>query len=60
MVQRLNVILVTSPELTDFRKRLKNLESRVGFPKFLSPEHLAYLRIGRASLILGPIPIMVP
>lgn len=25
MVQKLNVILITSPELADFRKRLKSL-----------------------------------
>ncbi|KAG8863796.1 hypothetical protein FRB96_007633 [Tulasnella sp. 330] len=29
MVQKLNIILITSPELLEFRKRLKNLESRV-------------------------------
>lgn len=29
MVQRLNVILTTSPELSDFRKRLRGIESRV-------------------------------
>jgi Vacuolar protein 14 C-terminal Fig4p binding len=29
MVQNLNIILVTSPELAELRKRLKNLESRV-------------------------------
>ncbi|CAE6531334.1 unnamed protein product [Rhizoctonia solani] len=28
MAQKLNIILITSPELSDFRKRLKNLESR--------------------------------
>jgi len=30
IVQKLNVILITSPELADFRKRLKSLETRVG------------------------------
>jgi vacuole morphology and inheritance protein 14 len=29
MVQKLNIILITSPELSEFRKRLKNLEPRV-------------------------------
>ena len=29
IVQNLNMILITSPELTDFRKRLKSLETRV-------------------------------
>ncbi|KAK0491327.1 vacuolar protein 14 C-terminal Fig4p binding-domain-containing protein [Armillaria novae-zelandiae] len=28
MVQKLNIILITSPELADFRKRLKSLETR--------------------------------
>ncbi|KAF9528014.1 vacuolar protein 14 C-terminal Fig4p binding-domain-containing protein [Crepidotus variabilis] len=28
IVQKLNMILITSPELADFRKRLKNLETR--------------------------------
>ncbi|KAG7097322.1 hypothetical protein E1B28_004681 [Marasmius oreades] len=28
IVQKLNMILITSPELTDFRKRLKSLETR--------------------------------
>ncbi|KAJ7228314.1 vacuolar protein 14 C-terminal Fig4p binding-domain-containing protein [Mycena pura] len=28
IVQKLNIILITSPELTDFRKRLKSLETR--------------------------------
>ncbi|KAG8935769.1 hypothetical protein FRC00_010443, partial [Tulasnella sp. 408] len=30
MVQKLNIILITSPELVEFRKRLKNLESKDG------------------------------
>ena len=30
IVQKLNMILITSPELADFRKRLKSLETRVG------------------------------
>ena len=29
MVIKLNMILITSPELADFRRRLKNLESKV-------------------------------
>jgi vacuole morphology and inheritance protein 14 len=29
IVQKLNIILITSPELADFRKRLKSLETRV-------------------------------
>lgn len=30
MVQNLHLIMITSPELSDFRKRLKNLETRDG------------------------------
>jgi vacuole morphology and inheritance protein 14 len=30
IVQKLNMILITSPELAEFRKRLKSLETRVG------------------------------
>jgi vacuole morphology and inheritance protein 14 len=29
MVQKLNIILITSPELAEFRRRLKTLETRV-------------------------------
>lgn len=29
MVQNLNIILITSPELSDLRKRLKNLDTKV-------------------------------
>lgn len=29
MVVKLNMILITSPELSDFRKRLKSIESKV-------------------------------
>ncbi len=29
MVVKLNMILITSPELADFRRRLKNLDSKV-------------------------------
>ena len=32
IVQKLNIILITSPELADFRKRLKSLETRVSSP----------------------------
>lgn len=30
IIQKLNLILITSPELADFRRRLKSLEVRVG------------------------------
>lgn len=36
MITNLNMILITSPELTDFRKRLKNLETRDGQNLFVS------------------------
>lgn len=36
MVVKLNMILITSPELLDFRKRLKNLESKDGQMLFSS------------------------
>ncbi|GAA93820.1 uncharacterized protein L969DRAFT_92262 [Mixia osmundae IAM 14324] len=35
MVQNLNLIVITSPELSDFRKRLKNLESKDGQTLFV-------------------------
>lgn len=31
MVQNLNLIMITSPELSEFRKRLKTLESKVSY-----------------------------
>ena len=36
MVQNLNIILVTSPELADFRKRLRSLETKDGSALFSS------------------------
>ena len=36
MVVKLNMILITSPELADFRRRLKNLESKDGQMLFSS------------------------
>lgn len=32
MVQNLNNNLITAPELSDLRKRLRNLDSKVGEP----------------------------
>jgi hypothetical protein len=32
MVQNLNNNLITAPELSDLRKRLRNLDSKVGGP----------------------------
>ncbi len=42
IVQKLNLILITSPELTDFRKRLKSLETRVGRLVSLKTIHCAF------------------
>ncbi|GHJ88688.1 hypothetical protein NliqN6_5090 [Naganishia liquefaciens] len=36
MVVKLNMILITSPELSDFRKRLKSIESKDGQALFIS------------------------
>ncbi len=36
MVQNLNNNLITAPELAELRKRLRNLETRVGFPSLFS------------------------
>lgn len=36
MVQKLNLILITSPELAEFRRRLKSLETRVSLSNFFS------------------------
>jgi vacuole morphology and inheritance protein 14 len=36
MVVKLNMILITSPELSDFRRRLKNLDSKDGQMLFTS------------------------
>lgn len=36
MVVKLNMILITSPELTEFRKRLRNIESKDGQMLFTS------------------------
>jgi hypothetical protein len=46
MVVKLNMILITSPELSEFRKRLKSIESKVcGDPKAFcrSKTHEAFL-----------------
>ena len=40
MVQKLNMILITSPELADFRRRLKSLETRASGTTLLC--HLLY------------------
>ena len=42
IVQKLNIILITSPELADFRKRLKSLETRVS-PGIYKRNHPTYI-----------------
>jgi hypothetical protein len=57
MVVKLNMILITSPELADFRRRLKNLESKVSWLiSILAP---CSRRTGWADAILVAVPIMV-
>lgn len=46
MVIKLNMILITSPELADFRRRLKNLESKVRSAGILAG-HILTGRTGR-------------
>lgn len=45
MVQKLNLILITSPELAESRKRLKTLETRVRTPPSFPTEEWAKLDI---------------
>lgn len=51
MVQKLNLILITSPELAEFRKRLKTLETRVCSHLLLnsSLSHRSHSRMARRS-----------
>jgi hypothetical protein len=45
MVQKLNLILITSPELAEFRRRLKSLETRVSLLVFSSLALTRYLSV---------------
>ncbi|CAE7233428.1 unnamed protein product [Rhizoctonia solani] len=54
MAQKLNIILITSPELSEFRKRLKNLESRASPTKQLILLYLTNLHIRMAKLYSLP------
>lgn len=59
MVIKLNVILITSPELADFRRRLKNLETKVGS---LAAWELWGARLtlqGWTDAVFVPVPILV-
>ena len=57
MVVKLNIILITSPELADFRRRLKNLDSKVGSR---GHNHGKTDGTGRPDAILFAVPLVVP
>jgi len=57
MVVKLNIILITSPELADFRRRLKNLDSKVGSREH---KHSRTDGTGRSDAILFIVPLVVP
>lgn len=59
MVQNLNNNLITAPELADLRKRLRNLESKVGCMIRGLIYELTYL-VGRPDFLRDSIPILVP
>lgn len=60
MVQKLNMILITSPELADFRRRLKSLETRVGDNMILQIVIVLTRGAARwASVVHDTIPVMV-
>lgn len=61
MVQNLNLIMITSPELAEFRKRLRTLESKAGLPGLLvAVKRNSYLfATGRTSSIYGAVSILV-
>lgn len=60
MVQNLNLIMITSPELSVFRKRLKTLESKVG-TLFVNEQlfETDYRFVGRSKSLRYPLQIMV-
>ena len=58
MAQKLNIILITSPELSDFRKRLKNLESRVSAIHDLFECFIDW-NAGRPSFVYDTLSLMV-
>ena len=63
IVQKLNIILITSPELADFRRRLKNLETRVCKPpEYTLPLYKSSFRSAArwSSFIYNVISFMVP
>ncbi len=61
MVQKLNMILITSPELADFRRRLKSLETRVSVLLIIRRQKLLIDRTARwAGTVHDSVPVMVP
>ena len=58
MVIKLNMILITSPELSDIRRRLKNLETKVSYFTLLPATRAE--TPGRTNVILVALQIMVP
>lgn len=59
MVQNLNNNLITAPELSELRKRLRNLESKVWNPLSLLVRMLTRLLIGWSGILCGPLQVMV-
>lgn len=60
MVQNLNNNLITAPELAELRKRLRNLETKVGHHQHLSPREEWYSQlIGWPNILCSAFPIMV-
>ena len=61
MIQKLNLILITSPELAEFRRRLKTLETRVrDFHNFFESFVDGCFAAGRAGAFHDSVPILVP
>jgi hypothetical protein len=60
MIQTLNLILITSPELSDLRKRLKTVETRVRGGKRILDDYGSYILIaGWTSVIHFFVSLMV-
>lgn len=60
MVQKLNLILITSPELAEFRRRLKSLETRVSLSNtFFRDLQLKFLVAGWTGAIYYSISVLV-
>jgi len=59
MVQNLNNNLITAPELSDLRKRLRNLETKVSKTQLPVDVCIAHNCLGRTNLLRCIIPFMV-